>query len=117
MSERRKMGVGDWINAAINVVIGVLLGSVVYGLVQLVASGSWLMALITVILAGGLFLLIALSDKLFDRLFPIGIRPAKTPQTQRPKPLLRALSLPSGFLLGVVLAVLGLDRTILGFLP
>jgi hypothetical protein len=46
MSERRKMVVGDWMNAAINVVIGVLLGSVIYGLVQLVASGSRLMAMI-----------------------------------------------------------------------
>jgi hypothetical protein len=50
MSERRKMVVGDWMNAAINVVIGVLLGSVIYGLVQLVASGSWLMAMILVLL-------------------------------------------------------------------
>ena len=46
MSERRKMGIGDWMNAAINVVIGVLLGSVIFGLVQLVASGSWPLAAI-----------------------------------------------------------------------
>jgi len=117
MSERSKMGLGDWINAAINVVIGVLLGSVMHGLVQLVASGSWLMAMIVLFLAVGLFLLVVLSDKLFDCLFPIGIRPARTPQTQRPKPLLRVLSLPSGLIFGVVLAVLGLDRMILSFLP
>ena len=117
MNERRRMGVGDWVNAAINLVIGALLGSVIYGLAQLFASGSWLTAMIMLFLAAAFFLLMVLSDKLFDRLFPIGIRPAKTPQTQRPKPLLRVLSLPSGFVLGVVLAVLGLDRTIIGFLP
>ena len=69
MSERRKMGVGDWMDAAINVVIGVFLGSVIYGLAQLVASGSWLMAMILILLGGGLFLIMVLSDKLPDRLF------------------------------------------------
>lgn len=116
MSERRSMGTGDWINAVINALIGFLLGSAIYGLVQLVASGSWLMAMILVFLGGGLFLIVVLSDKLFDRLFPIGIRPAKNPQTQPPKPLLRVLSLPLGFLLGFVLAVLGLDGMVLGLL-
>jgi len=115
MNERRKMGAGDWINAAINVLIGILLGSAIYGLVQLVISGFWLMALILVLLGGGLFLFMLLFDKLFDRLFSIGIRPARNPQPQPPKPLLRVLSLPLGFMIGVVLAVLGLDRTILGF--
>lgn len=117
MSERRKMGVGDWFNAAINVLIGVLLGSVVYGLVQLVAGGSWMMAVILVLFGGGLFLFMVLSDKLFDRLFPIGIRPAKNPQPQPPKPLLRVLSLPLGLILGVVLALLGFDKTLLDLLP
>jgi len=116
MDERRKMGAGDWMNAAINVVIGVLLGSVVYGLGKLAASGSWMMVIILVFLGGGLFLFMVLHDKLFDRLFPIGIRPAKIPKPQSPKPLLRVLSLPSGFILGVVLAVLDLDGAILGIL-
>jgi hypothetical protein len=116
MSERRNMGVSDWINATINAAIGVLLGSVIYGLVQLIVGGAWLMAVIIFFLFAGLFLFLVLSDKLFDRVFKIGIRPAKTPQTQQPKPLLRVLSFPSGVILGVVLAVLGLDRTILSFL-
>ena len=55
--------------------------------------------------------------KLFDRLFPIGIRPARNPRPQSPKPLVRVLSLPVGFMLGVVLAGLDLDGTILGLLP
>lgn len=111
------MGVGDWINATTNVVIGVLIGFVIYGLVQLVTSGSWLMAMILIFLGGGLFLLEGLIDKLFDRLFPIGIRPARNPRPQSPKPLVRVLSLPVGFMLGVVLAGLDLDGTIIGLLP
>ena len=116
MTERRKMGIGDGFNTVINVLIGALLGSAAYGLLQLVASGAWLMAMILVLLGGGLFLFMVLSDKLFDRLFRIGIRPPKNPQPQPPKPLLRVLSLPLGFLVGVVLALLGLDRTILALL-
>jgi len=111
------MEMGDWFNAAINLVIGILLGSVINDLLQLVASGSWHMALVILFLAAGLFLFIVLSDKLLDRLFQIGIRPAKTPQAPRPKPLLRVLSFPAGLVLGVVLSALGFDRAILDFLP
>lgn len=117
MSERRGMEVGDWFNAAVNLAIGVLLGSVVYRLVQLVASGSWLMALIMIFLGAGLFLFMVLSDKLFDLFSGVRFRPAKNPKPQPPKPLLRILSLPSGFIVGVVLAVAGLDTAILDMLP
>ena len=117
MSERRKMKLGDWFNTAINVLIGLLLGSVGYGLAQLVADGAWLAALIIVILGAGLFGFMLLSDKLFDLFLPSAIRPAKNPEPQPPKPLLRVLSLPIGFVFGVVLAILDLDRTILALLP
>ena len=117
MNERREMEVGDWVSAIINVAIGALLGSAAYGLAKLVASGAWLMAVILVVLLGGLFLVMVLFDWLVDRLFPIGIRTAKDPHEKKPKPLPRALSLPVGFILGVVLAVLGLDRVLLDLLP
>lgn len=117
MSERPGMELGDWFNAAVNVLIGALLGSVIYRLVQLVASGAWLMALILIFLGIGLFVFMVLSDKLFDLFSGVRFRPAKNPKPQPPKPLLRKLSLPSGFIVGVVLAVLGLDTTILEFLP
>lgn len=116
MGKRRTMATDDWIHASINALIGVLLGSVAYGLLQLAAGGSWLMAIILVLLGGGLFLFMVLFDTLFDRLFPIGIRPAKDPQPRPPKPLLRVFSLPLGLILGMALAALGLDRTILAFL-
>jgi hypothetical protein len=78
--------------------------------------GAWMMAMILLLLGGGLFLAIALFDKLFDRLFTVGIRPARNPQPQSPKPLLRVISLPLGLILGVVLAVLDLDGAVLGLL-
>ena len=111
------MELGDWFNSAINVLIGALLGSVFYGLAKLVAGGSWLAALIIFVLGAGFFFFILLSDKLFDLILPSPIRPAKNPKQQPPKPLLRVLSLPAGFALGVVLAILGLDGAIIALLP
>lgn len=111
------MELGDWFNTVINVLIGALLGSVAYALAQLVASGSWLFALIIVVLGAGLFGFMLLSDKLFDLFLPSPIRPAKNPEPQARKPLPRVLSLPAGFIVGVVLAALGLDSAILALLP
>lgn len=69
------MQAGDWFYAAINVAIGILLGSAFYNLVQLVIDGFWLVAIVTLILFGGLFLLILLSDTLLDRSSPLGSDP------------------------------------------
>ncbi len=114
MSERRKMQAGDWANAAINAAIGVLLGSAADGLVQMATTEFWPVALIITLLSVGLFFLVVLSDKLLDRLFSIGVRPARHPRAEGRKPLLRVLSMPAGFVLGVVLARIGLDGAILG---
>lgn len=117
MRERRSMELGDWLNSAVNAVIGVLLGSVTHSLVQLVSSGAWLTAVILVLLGTSLFLFMVFLDRLSDRLFPAGIRRVGSPQARLPKPLARVLSMPFGFVIGVVLAILGLDRTILDLLP
>jgi hypothetical protein len=111
------MQLGDWINAAISLVIGVLLGSAADGLVQTATTAFWPVAVITPLLFAGAFLVMWVSDKLLDRLFPIGVRPATKPQTSGRAPLPRLLSLPVGVVLGLVLARLGLDDTILGMLP
>lgn len=116
MNERRSMELGDWLQAAVNVVLGVFVGIVVFGLTQLVVSGAWLMALILVVLGFGYFVFVLLADKLFDWIFPSGIRTVGKRKHQ-PKPLLRALSLPAGLLLGIALAGLGLDRVLLDALP
>jgi hypothetical protein len=107
--ERRRMQAGDWFNAAINLLIGLLLGSAVDGLVRLVATGAWLSAAIITGLFGGVFLFMLVVDKATDRLFTVGIRPASRPRVKRRTPLLRLMALPVGVLLGVVAARLGLD--------
>ena len=108
------MQVGDWANAAINLVIGVLLGSAADGLVQLATTAFWPLAVVIPLLFAGVFLFSWVLDMLTDRLFTIGVRPARTPKEEGPTPLLRLLSLPVGLVLGVALARLGLDETILG---
>ena len=117
INERRRMQTGDWFNAAISLIIGMLLGSVVDGLAQLVTSGLWLPAVAIVLLGAGFFLFMLVFDKVSDRLFSIGMRPAPKRQAKGPTPLPRLISLPVGIVLGVVLARLGFDDTILGMIP
>jgi hypothetical protein len=107
---------GDWVNAAISVVIGVFLGSAADGLVQLATTAFWPIAVITPLLFAGLFLFMLVLDRLLDRLFSIGVRPARKPKEEGRTPLPRLLSLPAGVVLGVVMARLGLDTMILGVL-
>jgi hypothetical protein len=110
------MELGDWLQAAINVVVGVFLGIAAFALTELVVSGAWLMALLLVVLGVGYFVFVQLADKLFDWIFPSGIRTVGKRKNQ-PKPLLRTLSLPAGLLLGVALAGVGLDTVIIDALP
>ncbi len=110
--ERRSMHIGDWVNAAALFVVGLFLGSLVEDLVQL-ATTDWPFAVFIVVLFAGLFFFVWIFDKLFDRLFPIGIRPSRNPQDNKRKPVPLLVSLPAGFLLGIVLAMLGLDDMVL----
>lgn len=114
MSERRRMQVGDWFNAAINIVIGLFLGVAADGLVQLATTDFWPMTVIILFLFAGVFLFERVVDKSIDTLFPSGIRPARKPQVKERTPLPRLLSLPAGVVLGIVLARTGLDTMILG---
>lgn len=113
MSERRSMQVGDWFTAAINLVIGVLLGSAADGLVKLATTAFWPLAVVIPLLLAGVFLFSWVLDVLTDRLFTIGIRPARKPKQEGRTPLPRFLSLPVGVVLGVAIARLGLDDRIL----
>lgn len=106
----------DWFNAAVNVVVGVLLGIVIAGLVQLVTTGFWLVAILIPTLFAGLLLFDGLIDGLIDKVFPSGIRSARKPQVQRRAPLLKRLSLPVGIVVGVALAQAGLGDKLLGIL-
>lgn len=107
------MHAGDWFNSAVNVVIGVLLGSAAHGAMQLVTTVYFPIVVLTALMFGGLVLLDSAIDRLFSRFFGPGIRPAHKPGR---KPLARILSLPTGLVLGVVLAALGLSQSILAML-
>ena len=98
---------GHWASAAVNLVIGVLLGVAINGLARLMFSGAWLAVINLLILFAALSLIVWLHDRLGDWLFPSGIRPARKPEKARRKPLFRRLSLPAGLVLGIVLAGLG----------
>jgi len=112
MGERRSMQVGDWFNAAINLVIGVLLGSAANGFVQLATTAFWPLAVVIPLLFAVVFLFSRVLDVLTERLFTIGVRPARKPKEEGRIPLPRLLSLPAGLVLGVALARLGQERTL-----
>ncbi|MFN4131065.1 MAG: hypothetical protein ACK4GC_14815 [Paracoccaceae bacterium] len=118
MAERRRMTASDWLNSGFNLAAGLFLGLAVNGLAGLVADGTWQLALIIgVVGAVSVLLLFAfdgLVGGLIERIFPSGVRPARSAQEKDRKPLARLLSLPAGIALGVVLARLGLSKTILG---
>jgi hypothetical protein len=104
----------DWINAGFLLVFGVFLGFVVDGILQLATTSFWPLAIILLLMVAGIFLFELLMDKLFSRIFPIGVRPANKSPAQGRKPLPVFLSLPAGVILGIALARLGLADTILG---
>ena len=106
---------GDWLNAAVNLAIGVLMGIALAYSIQLVSTGYGLMAVVTLVFVGGLLLFERLLDKFIEKVFPSGIRPARKP-TKRPAPLPRRLSLPAGLVLGVVSVQLGWSEAILGLI-
>lgn len=113
ISERRSMNFGDWCNSAVNVVIGLLLGSVVYGLMQLITTGAWAVAIVILVGVGGIILLDLGVVRFFDWLFPPGIRTPRKHYEKAKAPLTRLLSLPLSFVLGAIFAHRGLDSSLL----
>jgi small-conductance mechanosensitive channel len=104
----------DWILAAMKFVIGMLLGVALNGLIQLVASGAWVAVLNLVVLFVALFLIVKLHEWVGEKLFPSGIRPARSSKKGRKNSPVRRLSLPVGLALGVVFAELGLREWLSG---
>ena len=107
---------GDWANAAVNLLMAVFLGIIISGLVQLISTDLWPAALLIVVLAAVLLFLESWVDVLFEKVFPSGIRPGHKSNKVRRAPTARRLSLPSGLVLGIVLAGLGLGDRFLGWL-
>jgi len=107
------MTIGDWLNSMVNVVVGLFLGMAVHGLATLIGAGLWVTAILVIVP----FVLLLFFDQALGRqtgrLFPSGIRPARNPAPSQDKPLARTLSLPAGFLLGVLAAASELSQVIL----
>ncbi len=98
---------GDWFNAAVNLVLGVLLGLVIDGLAQLVTTAFWPVVVIIPLLFFAILLFDGLIDGLVEKVFPRGVRPARKTRPAKRTPLPRRLSLPVGLVLGVALARFG----------
>jgi hypothetical protein len=107
------MTIGDWLNSMVNVVVGLFLGMAVLGLATLIGAGLWVTAILVIVP----FVLLLFFDQALgrqtERFFPSGIRPARKPAPGQDKPLARTLSLPAGFLLGVLAAARELNQVML----
>ncbi len=107
MRERQKMQTFDWFNWAGLFVIGVLLGLVIDGMVDLASTGSWRSIIVIIVLFGGWFIFYLLMERVFN-LFSIG-RWSAPRQLQKPrKPLALHFALPIGIAIGVIGAQFGL---------
>lgn len=106
----------DGMLAAMNVVIGVLLGVALNGVIRLVASGAWIAVSNLAVLFVALFMTVRLHEWLGDKLFPSGIRPARTPADGRKTSLVRRLGLAAGLALGVSFAEFGSKDGLSGWL-
>ena len=116
MGNRRKMVLSDWFNSAGLCIVGLYLGLVVHGMSQLIGTALfWPILFIIVIMWGTMCFFDNIISGVFDWMFPNGIKPATGPPTKERKPLARLLSLPSGIVLGVIFAELGLRDTLLFF--
>jgi len=107
------MRIGDWANGASLLAIGFFLGLAVYYMAQLVGTAFWPMIIIIPVLFGGIFLAQLVLDWIIDRVFTSGLKPARQPQVKERRPLVLLLSLPTGFLIGMIGALFGLGRLFL----
>lgn len=114
VGERREMRAYDWFDAAVSVVIGVLLGVVIFHLMQLVTTSFWPIAILIPILFGGVLLLDGVFNRVIEKIFPSGIKPARKSVVQPKAPLPKRLSLPAGIAVGFSLALFGVDGGVLG---
>ena len=112
----RSMQAGDWLHVVLYGVMGLFLGIALEGIVRLLTTGYWLVALLIPLLFCGVLLLDSLLDRVVDRLFPGGVRRVLKSTERRRTPWPRRLSLPAGLVVGLVLGRLGLGPVLVGFL-
>ena len=107
------MTIGDWLDSLVNVVLGLLLGMAAHGLATLIGAGLWALAILIIVPFVLLLFFHQALDRLTEWLAPSGIRPARSPAPSKGKSIARTLSLPAGFVLGVLAAVLELSLGVL----
>ena len=111
------MDFDDWVYAAISVVFGIFLGSMVDSLVQM-STTDLPFALFMTFLFAALFFFMWISikplDWLFDWLTSRFTQSSRNLEDKQRKPIPLLVSLPAGFVLGVALARLELDEAVLG---
>ncbi len=113
MGDRRKMQIGDWLNGAAILAVGLFLGMAVGELINLEGAAFWLTIVYVFIPFGFVFLFIFFLDDLMDRSLFSGIKPASSNGTEKRKPLALLFSLPTGFVIGVIGAQFGLSEVLL----
>jgi hypothetical protein len=111
------MQLGDWLNAATLLIIGVLLGIAIDAMAQLATTPYWPLVILIPLMFGGVLLLDGLLNRLANRIFPSAIRTVGKSESKPRKPLALLLSLPAGLILGIVLARFGLANTVLDLFP
>lgn len=109
MSQRRNMQLSDWAMAALSVLIGVFVGLTVDGLVQLVTTAFWPVAVLIPLFLAGMLLV----DRISDWMFSIGVQSRNRSPGDARAPLSLLMSLPAGAVLGVVLSRLGMADTLI----
>lgn len=107
MNARRRMEIGDWANGAALFGVGVCLGLVIDALLQLSGTAFWFMAIIIVVLFGAVLVFDTLLNALFERIFPIGIKPSGKKER---KPLALVFCVPTGIVIGLIGAQFGLTE-------
>lgn len=107
------MTIGDWLNSLVNVVLGLIFGVAVHGLATLIGAGLWVSAILIIVPFVLLLFFHQALGRVTEWLAPSGIRPARIPAPSKGKPLARTLSLPAGFVLGVLAAAFELSQGIL----
>lgn len=113
MPNRRKMEPGDWFNATAFLAIGLLLGLALANMVPLLGTPFWPVVILIPLLFAGVLVFDSLLGRLFERIFPSGVRPASHPAPKERRPLGLLLSLPAGLVIGVIGARFGLDDLLL----
>ena len=113
MSDRRKMHIGDWLNGAAILAVGLFLGLAIGEWINLEGAAFWLTIVYVFIPFGFVFLFIFFLDDLMDRSFFSSIKPPSSKKTEERKPLALLLSLPTGFMIGAIGAQFGLTEILL----